>query len=69
MPRERSNEEKYNNASCLYSKYLSTGNVEFLRQGLCDIYDVVESTVANEKVMELKRAMDRTFADVVTKKK
>lgn len=69
MADNRNCEEKYNNASCLYNQYLSTGNVEFLRQGLCDIYDVVESTVANEKVMELKRAMDQTFADVVTKKK
>lgn len=69
MVDNRSNEEKYNNASCLYSKYLSTGNVEYLRQGLGEIYDVINSSVANDKAVMLKSAMDQAFADAVDKKK
>ena len=66
---KRSNEEKYNNACCLYGQYQATGNVEFLRQGLFDINDVVESTVANNQAIELKREMKRAFTQIIGKKK
>ena len=56
-------EDKYNNACCMYNQYMTTRNVEYLRQGLCDIYDVADS-VPTKKVQDLKRAMSQAYNNV-----
>lgn len=58
MVQERTNEAKLNNASCLYSQYCSTGNVELLHQAYADIIDVVSSGFGNEKASVLKSVIE-----------
>lgn len=58
MVQEKINEAKLNNASCLYSQYCSTGNVDFLRKAYADIIDVVSSGFGNEKARVLKSVIE-----------
>lgn len=58
MVQERTNETQFNNASCLYSQYCSTGNVELLHQAYADIIDVVSSGFGNEKASVLKSVIE-----------